>query len=507
MDAVELARQKIDEKIQILLRPIRALKTERNALAPIHKLPLEILSEIFVYAHECWKTLTSVCTHWRSVSLQCPLLWNELLNPYHRVPEWTALVLERSKNAPIDIVLREWNKRRPSVVIALRHAHRVRNLSIHGSPVFLTGVVDKISGPAPSLESLELYNEDKNSPPYIPPDSFCSSTPRLQSLRLVRCAIPWERLSCRNLVYLSIMRPSSKGDQDMRLTVAQLLRILGEAPALKDLELWDALRDNPGGLEHVADSLRISLPRLERVTDLESNVSTSTFLRHIQFPSHTTFSAEWNVDFVNVNAVVGAALSLFNGTRVRFAHKLDFRRAASSMFIECEGHEDPLGYSMREKCLTLNLSFRSAWAYASLLSTFFQRLTFANLTHLCIWGEGVTAADWAGYLATFGGLETVLGGGPAGNSLVRALIATDERDTVVVPRLRELVLAELSLDEDLKDMLEECLDSRRKRDVGLYRVVFMACADLAFPPEDDLVEYFEAWKVRVEWRTMVTSVY
>jgi hypothetical protein len=101
----ELGRQKIDNEI-------RALKTRRNTLAPISRLPTELLSRIFItiaYSHFdssngtdlSWiYAVTAVCGHWRAIALECPGLWCFIGFMY---PIWTEEMLKRSKMAPLVI--------------------------------------------------------------------------------------------------------------------------------------------------------------------------------------------------------------------------------------------------------------------------------------------------------------------------------------------------------------------------------------------------------------------
>lgn len=77
-DPDDLARKAIDDEIDRLHECIRMLKTRRNNLALVNKLPPEIFSEILSIFQETefddgWVKATSVCTLWRSVSFAAPV--------------------------------------------------------------------------------------------------------------------------------------------------------------------------------------------------------------------------------------------------------------------------------------------------------------------------------------------------------------------------------------------------------------------------------------------------
>jgi hypothetical protein len=78
-------QQKIDKEIQDVAEVLRKLKTRRNTLAYISRLPTEIISRIFTsLAYSYFErsdlswipSVTAVCGHWRAIALECPNLWS-----------------------------------------------------------------------------------------------------------------------------------------------------------------------------------------------------------------------------------------------------------------------------------------------------------------------------------------------------------------------------------------------------------------------------------------------
>lgn len=93
-------------------RNIDALKVFHNTLAPINRLPPELLASIFALTAQlvresteignglAWISVTHVCQLWRDVALDCTSLWCNL--PYTH-PALLEAMVERSKGAPLCI--------------------------------------------------------------------------------------------------------------------------------------------------------------------------------------------------------------------------------------------------------------------------------------------------------------------------------------------------------------------------------------------------------------------
>lgn len=86
------AQQLLDEEIADLTarmqQAIRMLKARRNELAPVSKLPDEVLQHIFLIFRDStdldpknWQQGTQICQYWRHVAVELPLLWTLLYDP------------------------------------------------------------------------------------------------------------------------------------------------------------------------------------------------------------------------------------------------------------------------------------------------------------------------------------------------------------------------------------------------------------------------------------------
>ena len=103
-------RSIIDRDIARLEESIRALKSRRNELSPISRLPAEMLCNIFSFIKDdifsssrspkFWTSFSQVSQHWRSTALSAPGLWTNIPLSY---PRWAQEMLIRSKMAKLTI--------------------------------------------------------------------------------------------------------------------------------------------------------------------------------------------------------------------------------------------------------------------------------------------------------------------------------------------------------------------------------------------------------------------
>ena len=104
-------RSIIDRDIAHLEENIRALKSRRNELSPISRLPVEVLCNVFSLIEndgifhlnrspESWTNFSHVSQHWRSSALSAPELWTKIPLSW---PRWAQEMLIRSKKAKLTI--------------------------------------------------------------------------------------------------------------------------------------------------------------------------------------------------------------------------------------------------------------------------------------------------------------------------------------------------------------------------------------------------------------------
>ncbi|KAL0564669.1 hypothetical protein V5O48_017370, partial [Marasmius crinis-equi] len=188
-----------------------ALKTMaklRTFLSPIHKLPTELLTRVFMgildyperwYGHRRRMAfiLSHVCQRWRDVSLSFPTLWTSL---YLLEADWHASGLAdivtcymvRSQNHPLTLNLGLPNKGdlhggrlRPALEVLVRHSARWQSLTISGCPIRLLDhpVFYTIKNQLPLLQHLDF--QQLHTVRHIATDyDVFSDCPRLSTIRM-----------------------------------------------------------------------------------------------------------------------------------------------------------------------------------------------------------------------------------------------------------------------------------------------------------------------------------
>ncbi|TFY73441.1 hypothetical protein EWM64_g10571 [Hericium alpestre] len=264
------ALREVEGQLYGLNHVMCALKTQRNALLPISRLPPEVLSQIFQYIAVVeqsyprtryfppflgssgtlgWIKITHVCRQWRDVALADSRLWAKTVCA---LPSATPEMLQRSGTAPITInhdfsYYRNKSRILKSVQLALTHIARTKEIRISANKRILTNIVDSLQdNPAPILETLELcLSADARTGFFYEsvhlPARICSSTPRLRNLILDNCSIPWDSPLLRNLTHLEVRLLTFCMPEVLLPTIPQLITILSRCPDLQTLVLSDAL--------------------------------------------------------------------------------------------------------------------------------------------------------------------------------------------------------------------------------------------------------------------------
>ncbi|KDQ19631.1 hypothetical protein BOTBODRAFT_62937 [Botryobasidium botryosum FD-172 SS1] len=269
IDAMELAAQAVKEHTS---KSLSDLRQRRNQFAPIHRLPPELLSEIFKLVmfsdsyfgmktpHLRRHTLSSVSRMWRRVVEENPMLWTDI-TPISG--SFVDRLLSRSKKAPINIRFpsddteeasengsegpseEEGEETRGPMTAAdyaarvTPHTHRWQKcqLSIsspHQFELFL-------QAPAPKLEYLTLYSDASsfhhdnfNGMHRFDYPVFAENTPGLRSVSLGGVYISLTSRIYHNLVDLEFAWVKF----DQTGAIQQLLAILDSSPRLENLRFW-----------------------------------------------------------------------------------------------------------------------------------------------------------------------------------------------------------------------------------------------------------------------------
>ncbi|KAL0070724.1 hypothetical protein AAF712_001945 [Marasmius tenuissimus] len=240
--------------------------------------------------------MSHVCTHWREVALNTPILWNR---PVLDIPNLGFEMLQRSKDGPLIIHASLPDDEAGGVVLkAMEHISRVVDIHLEGYSKELSAVLDNAIHPAPRLRKLRLCaNPDAGfSSLRLPLTSvddrtlFDASTPCLTTLILDGCHISRAASLLKNLTALQLRIP-----QAARPGMSQCIEILQDTPMLEVLVLICYAESGPwiDGHEQRLTSesgQTVSLHRLQSVHLSADVTGVVQFLNRVRYPATNIFS-------------------------------------------------------------------------------------------------------------------------------------------------------------------------------------------------------------------------
>ena len=297
-ETVDVAHHHIDQDIEKMEEAI-TLKSRRNSLAAISRLPPEILSKIFAATIKPWLLtmdwvkVTHVSHHWRTVAIGCPRLWTTLA--FAR-PRWVEEMLKRSKMALLVIDAERFesmgSKSTEAVQLAMNHISHVRELSIVSPSASLGKLFSSVPRAAPMLQVLVLYTatssykESFHENYTIPPELFIDDSSQLRCLELTHCKLDWTSHLLKGLTHLKV-HDTAPGT---RPSTPLFLDVLEQLPTLTVLNLHDALPHVADGFSTVLYQHIVKLRSLTHLHLLGSYSDCSNALRHISVSSGATLT-------------------------------------------------------------------------------------------------------------------------------------------------------------------------------------------------------------------------
>ncbi|KAI0055320.1 hypothetical protein BV25DRAFT_226722 [Artomyces pyxidatus] len=297
----------LDDEISAVDNVVSLVKARRNALAaPIVCLPVEVLSRIFSFVAATsepmedrwdegrvdigWIQVTRVCQRWRQIALANPFLWASI--PFSEIsPRLGEEMIRRSSNVALSLtfeVRRDWvvpacakNSLIPPVVSRVRSLN-IKNLEGGGhilgetrnTPALIESLGSHIAS-ARALESLSLWSS-YGAPVYLPFTIFSAGPPRLQSLFLNNCALPWQMNCLKSLVHLQV--EMSEISPDMRDSVyfptpTMMVDLLRQMPQLETLTLVGIFFDPEDSIQDINHVSRLPSGRWKPDTIVLSSLS------------------------------------------------------------------------------------------------------------------------------------------------------------------------------------------------------------------------------------------
>ncbi|TFY83916.1 hypothetical protein EWM64_g109 [Hericium alpestre] len=318
-----------------------SLKTQLNALAPVTRLPPEVIAEIFsilcdvqdpdpsledsldlLFEEEffgeleeprtrplCveklgWMLVTQVCSDWRSVAVNTPTLWKRIT--WSLGHSWASRMFSNSRLAPISVRM-EKNRNRPidkdDPELIGRHLSHMRHLYLSiedASP--MDALLKKANGPTPLLQTLHLAVHTTSNFPRAQrhvsttqSDLFGGYAPGLRKVDLFDVSIPWTSPLFKGLHWLSMTLPiqSFPRDEDWAPTLTQFLDVLQNMPKLNYLKVEGSLPTYEPEMASSFLSSNVRRARLGRLRKLHlggRTLDVALALRHLSVPLSTELS-------------------------------------------------------------------------------------------------------------------------------------------------------------------------------------------------------------------------
>lgn len=259
-------------------------RLRRNQLAPIHRLPTELISLIFEFAHpppcvpmtpdvkrliEVPMNVSGVSKRWRHVALTSPRIWTTL-DAYNAGP-FTSLCIERSKNASPRVRLGTTPERMALLVPLIPRCQVLDAVAI-----LPLNTCQWLSSSTPFLECLAIqyYASDllgEDNVLY----QFVNNAPRLRQLHLEpRFFLPATHPAFPKLAKLSIDFTPSRDDGSFR----RLIEALQTSQLLEELSLDGLCSPSTWEEPQLRLLSGIALPDLKIMTIKSTECHAITFL-------------------------------------------------------------------------------------------------------------------------------------------------------------------------------------------------------------------------------------
>jgi hypothetical protein len=320
----------LDAQIASMETGIVVLKRRRNAATRTHRLPHDVLADIFSLvqcspgpnareslwtSYDCtWARVMGVCRRFRKVALQAPELWT-IVDLRDGRPEWKALCLERAGSTLLSIT--------GDVDEAVSHLSRTRVAYLQGNhDEMVRGALDSLylNTPGPGLQRLQLESAARRLA--LTETFLGGSTTSLTHLVLNGDTIVLHKgLVLPSLRYLAL-------HEGVRLSPAEnaasLTHLVQHAAHLQTLSIGDIYISGSQNVklpsaEFIPVTKRVSTPKLQNLIIEAGLAETSALVRILPLPSDVfvvTVAVPWLDDIpVNRNheAIYSSWLSFARG--------------------------------------------------------------------------------------------------------------------------------------------------------------------------------------------------
>lgn len=307
----ENAIKLMDNKIGTILQDqesfrdtdLALLKRQRNNYTFISRLPVEVLTEIFMYFRgppfDEWSNskisegkdnlvqIIHVCHRWREVAKAYPALWNRIESGHNMNPAQIQYFLDLSRNMPLSINHEfcdcgpQQNLDFNRLSLISDHLSKVVTLRISGHidmdwPFIYTSLF--VHAPKLRVFILDRSSPDTELGKEIDSDLFGGCAPQLQHLTIMGFKLSFKNPISPDILHgLKVLRLQIS-PQYTRL--ADILGFLRHSPRLEILELVDFyFKDS----EKSDDEETVPLPCLDRMALYMDAISIGPLLRKLEF--------------------------------------------------------------------------------------------------------------------------------------------------------------------------------------------------------------------------------
>lgn len=277
------------------------IRTMRNALVPVNRLPVEVLQQIpslLPYTFQIF-TASQVCRYWRAAFLSHSELWTYLNCRSDRA---TRAMIERSGVAPLNIVVNPGYS--PDAFrYTIPHVRRWESLDVRAHRDEIGPVLATLTGPgsAPKLRNLSvvpMMGYDLESMLTLKGKILGGVLPSLRRICLCSIKFDIQKLTAPNLTHLFLASTSSEF-----INMTALLGFLERSPLIEDFELR---YPGPGLPDLAHPDHTVSLPRLRHIVLWDQS---SMYLHHLTLPHGV--ESEFNFLFTDVSATEGFLEEMF----------------------------------------------------------------------------------------------------------------------------------------------------------------------------------------------------
>lgn len=257
-----------------MLRPIARVKSRRNALLPVSRLPVEVLVEIVTHLLNPWvssheypqklRTLTLVCSQWHHIIDNAPTLWSSLCSFFPRKYTATSILKSKSSNLTIYQLDHYISDEQPHYATFMGQVlPEVRRWEV--ADICVDALDDQslrlLEQRAPQLTSFsfDMSSWKPDEFPSAPLDLFGGYAPQLRTLELHEVPILWTSSILTGLRSLCLVFPTNKGPSALELL--QMLQMCPDVTILKLVGWMDK-----SGPNSTSQAPNIELRRLAQLT-------------------------------------------------------------------------------------------------------------------------------------------------------------------------------------------------------------------------------------------------